>query len=105
MCFHSSYESHALKTREQWESVLSLATRWYFPSIRDLAIKRLERLESSWDRPESATHFSFNPSSTSLDSTDPAKAHIEPGGILAVIHDFRRKSSITLKRDESKDKS
>ena len=42
--FHSDYASLDLATVSEWTTVLDLATRWRFPSIRSLAIARLHPL-------------------------------------------------------------
>ncbi|KAI0030316.1 hypothetical protein K488DRAFT_22622, partial [Vararia minispora EC-137] len=40
--YPKDYDNHDLTFQAEWASVLKLASRWSFPSIRALAIRRLE---------------------------------------------------------------
>ncbi|OSC98445.1 hypothetical protein PYCCODRAFT_1001730 [Trametes coccinea BRFM310] len=42
-----SYGSHKAKTIDEWRSILSLATRWEFNDVRELAIRELQVLDMS----------------------------------------------------------
>ncbi|VDC03807.1 unnamed protein product [Peniophora sp. CBMAI 1063] len=44
--YNKNFQGHDLKTYVEWESVLRLATRWAFDSIRTLALDKLEPLAS-----------------------------------------------------------
>ncbi|KAI0030306.1 hypothetical protein K488DRAFT_20812, partial [Vararia minispora EC-137] len=40
--YPKDYDNHDLTTQAEWASVLKLASRWSFPSIRALAVRRLK---------------------------------------------------------------
>ncbi|KZV76892.1 hypothetical protein PENSPDRAFT_569231, partial [Peniophora sp. CONT] len=42
--YDTNFQEYDLKTNEDWESVLRLATRWQFEKVRDLAIAKLDPL-------------------------------------------------------------
>ncbi|KAI0629687.1 hypothetical protein C8Q77DRAFT_1025903, partial [Trametes polyzona] len=43
--YPSDYNTHRAKSADEWTSILSLATRWDFASVRALAIRQLQALD------------------------------------------------------------
>lgn len=85
--YSSDYETTPSRTVEQWTSILSLSTRWYFESIRQLAIENLSRLVTTVDKIVLAREFDVEPwlveGYTALCCRD-LPPNVEEGRILGV---------------------